>query len=40
MAKTIENAMKDCTEKMVDQVTDQVVSKLEKLAEKEKKEEI
>ena len=40
MAKTIENAMRDCMEKMVEQVTDQVVGKLEKLAEKEKREEI
>jgi len=40
MAKTIENAMRDCMEKMVEQVMDQVVAKLEKLAEKEKREEI
>jgi len=40
MAKTIENAMRDCMEKMVAQVTDQVVGKLENLAEKEKWEEI
>ena len=40
MAKTIENAMRDCMEKMVEQVTDQVVGKLEKLAEKERREEI
>jgi len=39
MAKTIENPMRDCMEKMVEQVTDQVVGKLEKLAEKEKREE-
>jgi len=40
MAKPIENVMRDCMEKMVEQVTDQVVGKLEKLAEKEKKEEM
>jgi len=40
MVKTIENAMRDCIETMVDQVTNQVVEKLEKLAEKNKKEEI
>jgi len=40
MAKTIENAMSDCMEKMVEQVMDQVVGKLEKLDEKEKREEI
>jgi len=40
MAKTIENAMRDCRERMVEQVMDQVVGKLEKLAEKEKRGEI
>jgi len=40
MAKTIENAIKDCMQEMVGQVTDQVVGRLEKLAEKEKMEEI
>jgi len=40
MAKTIENAMRDCVEMMVEQVTDQVVMKLEKLAANEKKDEI
>ena len=40
IAKTIENAMRDCMEKMVEQVTDQVVGTLEKLAEKEKREDI
>jgi len=40
MAKTIDNAMRDCMEKMVEQVTNQVVGKLEKLAEGEKREEI
>jgi hypothetical protein len=40
MAKTIENAMRDCIEKMVGQIMDQVVAILEKLAEKENKEEI
>jgi len=40
MAKTIEIAMRDCMEKMVEQMMDQVVGNLEKLAEKEKREEI
>jgi len=40
MAKTIENAMRDCMEQIVEKVTDQVVGRLEKLAEKERKEEI
>jgi len=40
MAKTIENAMRDCMETKVVQVTDQEVAKLEKLTEKEKREEI
>jgi len=40
MPKTIENAMRDCMEQMVEWVMDQVVGKLEKLAEKEKRDEI
>jgi len=40
MAKMIENAMRDCMEKIVEQVTHQVVGKLEKLAEREQREEI
>jgi len=40
MAKMIENAMKDCMERMVEQVTDQVVGRLEKLTESQKREEI
>jgi len=40
MARTIENALKECMKEMVDQVTTQVVEKLEKLAEREKREEI
>jgi len=41
MAKTIENAMKDCMEKMIDQLTDRVVKRFEDAAEEgNKKEEI
>jgi len=41
MAKTIENAMSACMEKMVDQLTDRVVKKFEDMAEEcRKKEEI
>ena len=40
MAKTIQNAMRDCIKKMVEPVTDQVAGKREKFAEKAKKEEI
>jgi len=40
MAKMIENAMKDCIERMVEQVTDQVVGRLGKLNESQKREEI
>jgi len=41
MAKTIENAMSACMEKMIDQLTDRVVRRFEKAAEEDwKKEEI
>jgi len=40
MARTIENAPRDCMQRMVEQLTDQVVGKLEKLAEKKEREEI
>jgi len=37
MAKTIENAMRDCMEKMVDQLTDRVVKRFEDAAEESRK---
>jgi len=37
MAKTIENAMKDCMEKMIDWLTDRVVERFEDAAEKDRK---
>jgi len=40
MARIIENAPRDCMQRMVEQLTDQVVGKLEKLAEKKEREEI
>jgi len=41
MAKTIENAMRDCMEKMIDQLTDRVVKRFEDAAEESnRKEEI
>jgi len=39
MAKTIENAMKDCMEVMVDQLMDRVVKRFERAAEEERKKE-
>jgi len=39
MAKTIENAMKDCMEKMLDQLTDRVVKRFEDAAEEDRKKE-
>jgi hypothetical protein len=37
MAKTIENAMRDCMEKMVDQLTERVVKRFEDMAEESRK---
>jgi len=37
MAKMIENAMKDCLEEMIDQLTDRVVKRFENAAEEERK---
>jgi len=37
MAKTIENAMRDCMEEMIDQLTDRVVKRFEDVAEEDRK---
>jgi len=39
MARTIENAMKNCMEKMIDQLTDRVVERFQGAAEEERKKE-